>query len=452
MKRRTAGWLLAVCLALSMAGGPSRAQETTDQTTTGTAVAPSLDSNAVVIRVSVKPDSDGMIGQHLRLLVDVLFPDAMPHPPQVAAPEISGAQVFRFETQATTMNEQIDGKGYVGQRFEFAVYARRAGSLAIPPLTVTLLDANGNPTGTLQSQPLSIEVSAPAGVDASIPVIASSEVEISQEWSQDPAGTFKTGDALKRKIMRTAADVPALAMRDFDFTAPDGLRVYADKPLADDQIDRGDVTGQRVDSVTYLFEKPGTYTLPALSQPWIDSDDHSLQSAVLGEQKLKVEMGPAGAGSMSNAGPLSALTSRTAWPTLLVAMLVLLSLAALAWRFGPRLIAGWRQQQEARRNSEAAAFHSLQKACAGSNAGAIYQAFHSWRSRLPVSLANDRELVASVAPLDQALFGGVAAKIWRAADATALAAAVRSFRERHHETRVAASAPALPPLNPGSLS
>jgi hypothetical protein len=400
--------------------------------------------DGVVIRVSTKPESGALIGQHLQLFVDVLFPDTMPHPPRVEAPEVSGAQLFRFESQATTMNDQIDGKSYVGQRFEFAFYARRTGTLTIPPMTVTLLDANDNPVGKLQSQPINIEVSTPPGVDASIPVIASTDVKISQEWSQDLSDGFKTGDALKRRITRTADDVPALAMRDFDFTAPDGIRVYVDKPLVEDRIDRGEITGQRVDSVTYLFEKPGNYILPALSQPWIDSDDQSLQSAFLREQKLEVEQGPAGAGSASN--ELSAAVRRM-WPWLLAVALIVLGLSALAWRSGPALIAERQRRQDAYRNSELVSFRQLEDACRTADAGRAYQALHQWLLRAPKELSAHPEIVKASDPLEQALFGGTS-RSWSSAEATILADRLRSARQRYLKSRCSSTVLALPPLNP----
>jgi len=65
-----------------------------------------------------------VLGQQVTLDVDVLFPGEMLHPPRVEIPDMSGAQVFRFESQAMTMRDQIDGTGYVGQRFAFNIYPR----------------------------------------------------------------------------------------------------------------------------------------------------------------------------------------------------------------------------------------------------------------------------------------------------------------------------------------
>ena len=82
-----------------------------------------------------------------------------------------GAQILRYETQATTMNDRIDGTEHVGQRFEFALYPRRGGALEIPAPQVTLLDRAGEETGRIAGTPTRIEVTVPTGVDPSKPVV-----------------------------------------------------------------------------------------------------------------------------------------------------------------------------------------------------------------------------------------------------------------------------------------
>src|SRR5215831_15046863 len=106
----------------------------------------------VIARTSVKPERSAVIGQHVVLFVGVLFRGEMARPPRVTIPDMPGAQVFRFETQATTMSDTVNGEGYTGQRFEFAVYPRRGGELVIPPAVVTLLDKAGDETSLAKGE------------------------------------------------------------------------------------------------------------------------------------------------------------------------------------------------------------------------------------------------------------------------------------------------------------
>src|SRR5262249_14305728 len=56
-------------------------------------------------------------------------------------------------------------------------------------------------------------------------------------------------------------------------TAPDGVRIYRKDPVLSTDVGvHGELNaGRRVDRVTYLFEKPGHYTLPAIDFPWFDA-------------------------------------------------------------------------------------------------------------------------------------------------------------------------------------
>src|SRR5262249_48746294 len=160
------------------------------------------------------PDTGAVIGQHVALYIDVLFPNQMPRPPRVRLPVVAGIQTFRLETQATTINDTIGGNPYIGHSFEFALYARRAGSFTPPPAAVTLLDQQDDPAGEVGGQAISLEITAPKGVDASEPVIATQHLAMSEQWQPAPNGKFKAGDAIVRTITREADDVPSLAMLD----------------------------------------------------------------------------------------------------------------------------------------------------------------------------------------------------------------------------------------------
>ena len=122
----------------------------------------------VLVGQSFKPESGAVIGQHVALYVDVLFRNGMPRPPRVTLPDAPGLQAFRFETQATMIQESIGNETYVGQRFEFALYPRRGGVFELPPAAVTLLDRDGAETRETQGRALRLDV----GVDATVRGVA----------------------------------------------------------------------------------------------------------------------------------------------------------------------------------------------------------------------------------------------------------------------------------------
>lgn len=390
----------------------------------------------VLVRQSIKPESGAVIGQHVALYVDVLFRNGMPRPPRVTLPDAPGLQAFRFETQATTMRESIGNETYVGQRFEFALYPRRGGVFDLPPATVTLLDRDGAETRAAQGQALRLDVGVPPGVDPSQPVVATRGLTLTEQWVPGPDGAFKAGDAIVRTITRSAEDVPGLAMRDLAFPAPDGVRAYVDPPEIDDHSNRGTITGRRTDRVTYVFERGGRVTLPAVAQPWWDLASQTVRTAPAPGATITVEAPSA------DAAPTAAARSESGWlarhrSPLIVGGVLLVVLAFATAGF-------LRHRRKTDAADERAAFAALRRACATSDADAVYRAFAQWRAFLAPA---EREAANKAAiRLDAALFSAASAH-WKTRDSAEFVRLLAGIR-RSRPSRVPECS--LAPLNPRS--
>ncbi|WP_296343644.1 hypothetical protein [Reyranella sp.] len=383
-------------------------------------------TEGVIVRTTVKPEQGAVLGQHVSVFVDVLFPGEMPRPPQVALGEMPGAQIVRYETQATTMSDTIDGKTYTGQRFEFALYARRGGRLAIPAATVTLLTSNGDVAGHVQGKATDVQIAVPPGVDPSRPVVATDSLTLDEQWQPAPSSPFKAGDAIVRTITRAAADVPGMAMLDLLFTAPPGVRVYVDPPQSDDQISRGVVTGRRTDRVTYVFEVDGSFVIPELVQPWWDLSANRLRRAVGGGATIAVTAAPVTVSPLERTGR---------WIFAAVTALGMVTLAIWIW---PR-IARWRATRHAHwLASEAKAFGDLKASCRQNKPEITYGAFVVWRRRLP----RPADGAALAEEIEAVLFAGAPWSLNRAEAFAKKAERLRHTAIRQRQVGV------LPPLNP----
>jgi hypothetical protein len=383
-----------------------------------------------MVRSHVEPQAGAVVGQHVRIMIDVLFKNQMPRPPQVTIVETPGAQILRLETQATTINDTIGGQSYIGKRFEFALYPRRGGTVIVPPASITLLDGNGDEVGTLKGQELRTKIVVPEGVDASGPVVATSEATLDQQWRPVPATAFKTGDAIVRTITRTAVDVPGMAMRDLAFSAPAGVRVYVDPPQGEDSVDRGDLVGRRIDRVTYVFETPGTVELPAVTQPWWDLRSGRLQEVT-------------GAGAKITIAAAALAQDRYRRDAIAVGLAVVL--VGIGWWLAPRARATWADRRQRWQRSETKAFRDLDRACQRGDVSAIYRAFMLWRQRA----GQPRLLVPLAEQLEQNLFGSDCHQTWPDADSRVFRRKVREIRRTMmRKSRMASDHGDLPPLNP----
>ncbi|CAN7516386.1 hypothetical protein LJR090_004293 [Bosea sp. LjRoot90] len=399
-------------------------------------------NSAPVVRTLVDPADGIVIGQPVQIHVEVLFPGEMPHPPLVRVPEAPGAQILRFETQATTIRDRLAGQDYVGQRFEFVVFPRRGGEIAISAPEVTLLDRGGDPAGSAKGEAIRISASVPAGLDASGPVLAADKVTASESWSPDPGTTgFKAGGAITRTIRRQAAGVPALGMAEFRFTAPGGVRVYVDPPVVEDRSNRGIVDGARVDKATYVFERAGSYALPELSQPWWNLAEKQARTETLPGLTVSV-VAPDG----RPAEPPR--RSRLLWLAALVAAVLLSALILIR----SRLSAAWQGWLQRRQASEAFARRTLLREARSGEPASIYRALGTWLGRLPpVARARvhaDARLGPLIAGLEGALFS--AEGNWEPRRGADLAQALANFSATSANATPARNL--LPPLNPVYLT
>ncbi|MGY0793767.1 hypothetical protein ACW7BJ_30785 [Azospirillum argentinense] len=444
-KPQRCGWMavwLAMVLSIGgMATGSARAEEGTD-------------TPPVVVRMSSRPDQTAIIGQHVRVFVDVLFLDGMIYPPRVTLPAMDAAQIFRFETQATSLSDGIRGQAYVGQRFEFALYARRGGTLTIPAANVVLLDRNEHETGVVSGTALTLSVTVPPGVDPSQAVTASTRLSAHESWAPEPDTVFKAGDALVRTITREVADVPGSALPDIRFSAPDGVRVYGEPARIDDRIERGDLTGERTDRTTYVFETAGRFDLPAVSQTWWDLESDRLRTVTFPAVRVTVAAPPPlvmPPGGSPDAGP-----GRIWMLAVVFGGIILLTVLAVLAR--DRLAQAWKAWRLRRQQSERSMFNTLLQACRGNDPRAIYTTFTRWRDRLAgrCRLEDHPEgaaLMLATKDLERVLFcGGGSPQMWSVEQSRSLAKALRTLRPDVLQRLTSANTRNLPPLNPAGLS
>ncbi len=347
-----------------------------------------------------------------------------------------------MEEHPTFGTELIDGATYVIAQHDLALFAMRPGTYDVPPFTVRFAsaDAPGEPPveHRLTTPPLRIEARLPPGAAHVPSLISTSTLTVSEQWKPEPKEA-RVGDAFTRTVTRSAPDVPAMAFPPLPVTDLDGLAAYPRPPVVQDHSGRGTFTGTRIDSVTYVCERPGTVTVPALEFPWWNVRTQTLQTLTLPAVTLDVGHAPL---SQSTRNRLGAA----------VGAVVLLAALALWW-WRDALRAARRRRREQYEASEAGSFAHLERACLDGDAPAAYRALFAWLERVhprdrPATIEQDllagrtdAELRACVEELEAAVVAGQ--QRW---DGAALAAALRRTRSRRADEPLAA---ALPALNPG---
>ncbi|MEM1224136.1 MAG: hypothetical protein AAGJ40_00470 [Planctomycetota bacterium] len=340
------------------------------------------DDSDVIVRTVVEPDSPVSIGQRVVLKVDVLAKDAWSRLVRVPQIPVSGALVFVPPSQNTRLNETIRGDSYSGQRYEWWIYSQREGEMTIP--TIDLVIENkifGDKTVRdpihQSSEPQSVQVRA-SRVATSTGAIMASSLDVAQSWSEIQGGV-ESGDGITRTITREIADAPALLLPPIRFLAPKGARLLPKEASTENRFHRGDLTGIRVDEVTYLFDRPGPVELPKIDITWMNPTKKDIRTESLPGMTIQVVSvaGDASASGIAPSQDMRSLVSRRSWA---IAMATLLSftLGAVAWWYRLRLEAWFLHQLKSRPFSEMSAFHRFRIAARSSNAAEILAALTRW--------------------------------------------------------------------------
>ena len=82
--------------------------------------------DGILIRTDLKPKDNIVVGQRVILQIDVLAPDGWAQVKSIRDFSVQGAQVVRYETQGTRLNETIEGRAFSGQRYELSLFPQQA--------------------------------------------------------------------------------------------------------------------------------------------------------------------------------------------------------------------------------------------------------------------------------------------------------------------------------------
>lgn len=417
------------------------------------------------MRVVVRQEPAGtlMQGETTRIVVDILTPDFFADAPVLPELHLDGAYLSLSDETPGHLVKTIDGQTWSGVSRTYLITPLMSGAMEIPSFEITAhLGADKVPV-SVQTTPLPLQVRAlvlPAGVTEAL--IAGS-LKVTQTVTPSDEG-LHVGDTVTRRVEISAEGAPAMMLPPTEFPTISGLTRYGASPITRDSVDNhgGFVGGSRVDTASYVIDRRGRYTLPAITLRWMDSQTRGWRESTVPAVHFHAWWG-------APAKPRFALPQRGFMPRMIewfssdvgLAVVLLGALAALTWYFREacqRQWTRWKAWRYRRRHSEAAAFRAVSGQRHASNAAILAATVDTWVRRAaedgaPASVAAWADLYGDAALRDQwnalqdALYGQGAAAWSASALVDGLVAArrrwKRSLRRWQHR-------PALPPLNPTS--
>lgn len=269
--------------------------------------------------------------------------------------ELPGVMVKQRSELATNFTQRQDGETWSHQRWELTLYPQQSGQFEIPAIAVRVTVAQ--PDG--RSQPLTL-TTRPQRFSAALPDpaltvgghwLSASNLTLSQHWQNsaddqnEGTGELRVGDAITRTVTASGQDTLSVLIPTLIPAIDNDERVqaYPAQARLDDTQERGEYLSSREDQTTYIVQRGGELTLPALELRWWNSQTRQLETLTLPGQTLRVRHTPA--------SWLAAYGPRLAAVAGALALLVLMLLAIaryyrhrprpLGWQYGAAI---WRQQ------------------------------------------------------------------------------------------------------------
>jgi len=320
----------------------------------GLTIATALPASAALqgeVRFTPAQNESVWVGQEIELYLELWSDGLSFGDQQFVLPEVAGGFLLQGDANTVKLSETREGAPWQGLRYTFFLYPQTGGRLQVPAFDVSFSSRAGfdsEPAGfRFRTEPIVVEAQWPPGARAGGLLVTTTAFSLEARWDRtvpsDEPLQLLTGDAITLEVQRQAADVPGMVFAPLAFPSIDGLGVYADNPRVEDRVNRGELSGQRVDRITFVCEKAGSYEIPELQFQWWDPERQSLSEKVIPALQLEVSVNPAYR-SASDAGAERAVGRWFAG--LLLAVLAALLIAAVGRRYASSLqmrLRGWRQ-------------------------------------------------------------------------------------------------------------
>ena len=301
---------------------------------TATTLVELLQADKVRINTWTEPPKGIIARQQVNLQIEVATDKWFGGGTRIGHFEIEDAIVLQREQFALNSTRQDGGITWTVQQWTLVVYPRRSGSFEIPAIPLTLSIAGENLeviTGETRTRPMSFSAELPAALQDEHDWVATTDFEVNDSFDKS-LKELKPGDALVRGISMSASNLPAMMLPKAKTADIPGIAVYAKPARLTDKVNRGEYLAERTQQITYVFERPGEFQLPAETFHWWNLETRSAETVTLPAQTIVISGLPGQPADQRNA-PQTGLYEKLKdnLPLIFLAGLIVVLLFATLW-------------------------------------------------------------------------------------------------------------------------
>lgn len=206
-------------------------------------------------------------------------------------PKVEDALMVPFGNERRYQVTQ-GGRNYVVEEQQFAIFPQKSGALKIQPPSFNALIYD------IQPNRISVEAKATPIQVQPIPAnyqgkdwLPAKQITLSDSYDKNTS-SLPEGSTLVRTIRLDAVGVPAQLIPSLDFGNSDEFSIYPDKPTLSNAFKQDDLVGTSTITLSYLLNKPGKITIPALKLSWFNTTTGKEELTTLPELAIEVKAHP----------------------------------------------------------------------------------------------------------------------------------------------------------------
>jgi len=347
------------------------------------------------------------VGQRVTLALDIYTPTWFSRAPELEPLVVEGAVALQAQGFAINYSERVDGVRYAVQRRELSIFPQRAGQFIVPSQTARLwLGGDIGPAGGalgVRSEPLVFQVTHVINFDESdnpsesgnqSRLLVANQLSINEAYEPNLAllasgdKSLLAGDALVRRVTLTAAGTLGMLIQPLQWFELEDVQQQASRARVSDRTERGEFTGVREMSRSYVFERAGQYQLPAQDIYWWDVANQRLAKTSLAAQRVTVlPSSLVSADGSASKAEQSLLEQGFRIVAGIVVVVLTVIAAGLSLHYLLRLLIGaGRKPVQRYRASRNYARRQLLRACACGDSDQTVCCFYRWQQLLPVAV------------------------------------------------------------------
>ena len=227
------------------------------------------DAPRTMLRAHLEPAGPVVAGSAVKLVVDALTTTYFSEAPDWPSFDLHDAFVTLPDDSGQNLNETIDGVRWFGVSREYHIVPRTAGTFEVPSFSITLHPGGSDTPVTLETPTLSFAATLPPGAENMATFFPAPKLTVTQVI-EPKDGRLEVGGTITRTVTQRAEATEPMLVPPVTFGDVDGLRRYAKAPATRTISDGrgGLIAGERVDTVTYVVNRRGHYTLPSIDVEW----------------------------------------------------------------------------------------------------------------------------------------------------------------------------------------